>query len=83
MAKLIPYDTIEACKMGNEEAMIAILKHYEPIIVEASKRSSSRSDGTFEYIIDEDIKAYIESELAMKIMLKYDLSRKPPSNTYT
>lgn len=80
MNKLIPYETIAACKMGNEEALAAILRHYEPLILEASKRNIPRPDGTFESIIDEDIKAHIQSELAMKIMLKYDLTRKPRKN---
>ncbi len=78
MPKLIPYETIEACKKGNEEALAAILKHYEPLIVEASRRFIPRPDGKFDTVVDEDVKAYIESELAMKIMFKYDLSRKPP-----
>ncbi len=78
MPKLIPYETIEACKKGNEEALAAILKHYEPLIVEASRRFVPRPDGKFDTVVDEDVKAYIESELAMKIMFKYDLSRTPP-----
>ena len=38
MAERIPYKTIVACKLGDEEALKTILKHYEPLIVEASKR---------------------------------------------
>lgn len=77
MSNLVPYETIAACKMGSEEALAAILQHYQPLIVEASRRNIPRPDGTFDTVIDEDIKAYIESELAMKILLKYDLTRKP------
>lgn len=80
MNNLIPYETIAACKMGSEEALSAILRHYEPLILEASRRNIPRPDGTFESIIDEDIKAHIQSELAMKILLKYDLTRKPRKN---
>ena len=43
-------------------------------------------DGSKQRIIDQDIKADIQSELAMKIMVKYDLNKKPtkrcpPQNT--
>ncbi len=77
MTKHVPYETIEACKKGSEEALAAILKHYEPIIMKASKRRLPRADGTFDRVVDEDIKAYIESELALTIMTKYDLTRQP------
>lgn len=77
MENKIPYATIYQCKMGNEEALAAILKHYEPLIAEASMRTVAQPDGTTKMVVDEDIKAYIQSELAMKILLKYDLSRKP------
>ena len=38
MCDRIPYKTIVACKLGDEEALKTILKHYEPLIVEASKK---------------------------------------------
>ena len=75
--KKIPYETIAACKMGNEEALQTVLKHYEPLIIEAATQVVSLPDGTVQRYVDEDIKAYIESELAMTILLKYDLTRKP------
>ncbi len=82
MTKHVPYETIEACKKGSEEALAAILKHYEPIIVKASKRRLPRADGTFDRVVDEDIKAYIESELALTIMTKYDLTRIPRKGNF-
>lgn len=76
--KRISYATIAACKMGNEDALKEILQHYQPMIIEAATRTVSNADGTTYKYVDEDIKAYIESELAMKILVKYDLTRKPP-----
>ena len=77
MKNKIPYETIYQCKQGSEEALRAILDHYEPLIVKASVRTVNMPDGSKQKVIDENIKAYIESELAMKIMFKYDLSKKP------
>lgn len=77
MTNKIPYETIYQAKMGSEEALAAILNHYEPQIVKASIRTVNMPDGSRQRIIDQDIKAYIQSELAMKIMVKYDLSKKP------
>lgn len=79
MQTKISYETIRACKMGDQDALREILKHYEPLIVEASKRISRTVDGEKVVIIDPDLKAFIESELVMKILTKYDLTRKPSS----
>ena len=77
MTNKIPYETIYQAKMGSEEALSAILNHYEPQIVKASLRTVNMPDRSRQRIIDQDIKAYIQSELAMKIMVKYDLNKKP------
>ena len=77
MSDRIPYNTIVACKLGDEEALKTILKHYEPIIVEASKKKMVAGKGVVTYVVDEDVKAYIISELTMAIMLKYDPTRVP------
>lgn len=77
MTNKISYETIYQCKMGSEEALTEILNHYEPLIVKASIRTVNLPDGSKQRIIDQDIKAYIQSELAMKIITKYDLSKKP------
>lgn len=76
----ISYETIFACKMGDQDALKAILKHYEPLIIEASKRIITTPEGEKIVTVDTDLKAYIESELSMKILLKYDLTRKPRRN---
>ena len=77
MSDRIPYNTIVACKLGDEEALKTILKHYEPIIVEASKKKMVAGKDVVTYVVDEDVRAYIISELTMAIMLKYDPTRVP------
>ena len=77
MCDRIPYKTIIACKLGDEEALKMILKHYEPLIVEASKKKKVDGNGITTYVVDEDVKAYITSELTMAIMMKYDPTRVP------
>ena len=76
----ISYEMILACKMGDQDALKAILKYYEPLIIEASKRITTTPEGEKLVTVDPDLKAYIESELSMKILLKYDLTRKPRRN---
>lgn len=77
MNNRIPYDSIIACKMGNEETLQEILKHYEPMIIESSKKKQVDSNGVATYVVDGDVKAYIISELTMAIMMKYDPTRIP------
>lgn len=77
MSDRIPYKTIVACKLGDEEALKTILKHYEPLLVEASKKKMVAGKGVVTYVVDEDVKAYIISELTMAIMMKYDPTRIP------
>lgn len=78
MANKIPYNMIRECICGDEAALKAVLKHYEPMIVELSKRTIRTGDDEAVQIIDEDIRAYIESELALAIIGKYDITRLPP-----
>ena len=77
MNKRIPYESIVSCKMGDEEALQAVLKHYEPMILEASKKKVVDNNGVTNYVVDDDVKAYIISELSMAIMMKYDPTRIP------
>ena len=74
MCNRIPYKTIVACKLGDEEALMTILKHYEPLIIESSKKIVDGS-GMTTYVVDEDVNSYIISELTMSIMMKYDPTR--------
>ncbi len=60
-----------------EKALKTILKHYEPLIIEASKKKIVDSNRMDTYVVDEDVKAYIISELTMAMMMKYDPTRIP------
>ena len=77
MNNRISYESIIACKMGEEAALQAILKHYEPMILDASKKKVIDNNGITSYVVGDDVKAYIISELAMAIMMKYDPTRIP------
>ena len=81
MCNRIPYKTIVACKLGDEEALMTILKHYEPLIIESSKKKIVDGSGMTTYVVDEDVKAYIISELTMAIMMKNDPTRIPRNRT--
>ena len=63
--------------MGEEAALQAILKHYEPMILDASQKKVIDNNGITSYVVDDDVKAYIISELTMAIMMKYDPTRIP------
>ena len=69
--------------MGDEEAIRQILKHYEPMIVDASKRMVRTDKDTIREIVDDDIRAFIESELVLAIIQTYDLSRMPKDQNNT
>ena len=45
MNNRIPYESIIACKMGEEAALQAILKHYEPMILDASQKKVIDNNG--------------------------------------
>ena len=81
MKHKIPYRVICNAKMGDEEAIKRILKHYEPIIVDASKRMIRTEQDTLVEIVDEEIRAFIESELVLAIINTYDPFRKPQENS--
>ena len=77
MRNRIPYHVICAEKNGDEDALKQILKHYEPLIVDASKRMIRTDKDTLVEIVDEEIRAFIESELVLAIMNTYDPLRNP------
>ena len=77
MKNKIPYRVICNAKMGDEEAIKRILKHYEPIIVDASKRMVRTDKDTLVEIVDDEIRAFIESELVLAIINTYDQFRMP------
>lgn len=77
MTSKIPYHVICYAKKGNEDAIRQILKYYEPIIVDASKRIVRTDKDTITEIVDDDIRAFIESELVLAIIHTYDPYRMP------
>ena len=81
MKHKIPYRVICNAKMGDEEALKRILKHYEPIIVDASKRMIRTEQDTLVEIVDEEIRAFIESELVLAIINTYDPFHMPQENS--
>lgn len=66
-----------AAKKGDEDALRFILKYFEPLIVEYSKRMVRTSRDTMVEVVDEDIRAFIESELVLAIINIYDPYRMP------
>lgn len=52
MCDRIPYKTIIASKLGDEEALKTILKHYEPLIVDASKKKIVDGNGITTYVVE-------------------------------
>lgn len=74
----ISYETILAAKRGDAEALISIVKHYEPEINAASKRIVEDEAGNRITIIDQDIKHRIESKLMLQVYKEYDPWRIPP-----
>ena len=77
MTNKIPYRVICNAKMGDEDALKRILKHYEPLIVDASKRMIRTEQDKIVEIVDEEIRAFIESELVLAIINTYDPFRMP------
>ena len=77
MRNKIPYRVICNAKMGYEDALKRILKHYEPLIVDASKRMIRTEQDKLVEIVDEEIRAFIESELVLAIINTYDPFRMP------
>ena len=55
MRKKIPYRVICNAKMGDEDALKRILKHYEPLIVDATKRMIRTEQDKLVEIVDEEM----------------------------
>ena len=83
MKTKIPYHVICKVKSGDEEAIRFILQYLEPMIVDASKRMVRTDKDTIKEVVDDDIRAFIESELILAIIHKYDLSRVPNDQSPT
>ena len=83
MKDKVPYNIICAAKKGDNDALSYILKHFEPLIVDASKRMVRTSKDTMTEIVDEEIRAFIESELVLAIINTYDPYRMPSKEIST
>ena len=55
MKDKVPYNIICAAKNGDNDAVAYILKYFEPLIVDASKRMVRTSKDTMTEIVDEEI----------------------------
>ena len=60
-----------------------LLPKIEPMIVDASKRMVRTDKDTIKEVVDDDIRAFIESELILAIIHNYDLSRVPKDQSPT
>lgn len=83
MTGKVPYETILACREGNDEALYSVVEHYAPLIAAASQKTILNKDGQKTVIVDEVIKNYIEEQLMLQIYLKYDEKRMPRKRRYT
>lgn len=60
-----------------------LLPKIEPMIVDASKQMVRTEKGTITEIVDEDLRAFIESELVLAIIHTYDPYRMPDGQHIT
>lgn len=81
MNKLIPYHIILAAKAGDKSAMDAILKHYEPMITQCSKRPELDEYGNTYEIVDTYMKSRIEAAVAYEILYNFDPTQLPSGET--
>lgn len=77
----ITYETICAAKQGDDEAMIEIVRHYEPYIAHFSKRRMYDEYDTPHDVVDEEIKNLIISEYMSAVYFHYDHHRLPKGET--
>lgn len=77
MHEKIPYAIILAVKHGRQEAMAAILHHYEKYIIHHATRTYYDCFGNVHRFLDEDIRQTIEAMLMQHIMYRFDPYRLP------
>ena len=78
--KKIDYNTILACKAGNEDALKRVLLHYESMINAAASRSVIDEHGEKRVVIDMEVKENIQQTLMLQIYMKYDHLAAPPQD---
>ena len=77
MTEPIRYDTILEAKLGAEEAMEIVLRHYDRYIRSLSKRAVIDGRGVSRFVVDEEIVQLVRQTLMIKIVFAYDPTRLP------
>lgn len=81
MSDLIPYHVILAAKAGSKKAIDTILRHYEPLITQHSKRPVQDEYGNSYEIVDVYMKSRIEAALVYEILYVFDPMKLPAGET--
>lgn len=81
MNERIPYTTILAAKRGEEEAMRAVLRHYERYICHYATHTYYDRFGAPHRFLDDDIRQTIETTLMLQIIYRFDPTRLPEGET--
>lgn len=66
---LLPFETIVAAVSGDEDAIRAVVNHYDRYITTFSIREQLDSDGIRRKYVDEDLKCWLTAKLMQKILL--------------
>ena len=73
----IAYETIQAAKNGDTEAIDKILRHYERYILHFCRRTLYDEQGAPHEVVDEERRKQIEAEYIHALVLHYDPDRLP------
>ena len=73
----IAYETIQAAKNGDTEAIDEILHHYERYILHFCRRTLYDEQGVPHEVVDENRRKQIEAEYINALILHYDPDRLP------
>lgn len=71
--KLLPYDTIVAATQGDEDALKAVLKHFEGYILFESTRLFYDEYGQAYRCVDQELRERIESKLKNRIITYFKI----------
>lgn len=77
-AKKIDYETILACKQGDNDALNRVLVHYDKLITVAASKTIIDEQGRKVVTVDPEVKQNIQQTLMLQIFLKYDHLAGPP-----
>lgn len=65
---LLPLHIIKAASEGNEDALYAVLKHYDTYILSLSMRRGYNETGIPYYYIDETLRGRLQTKLLTKAL---------------